>query len=174
MADSKEVATYCTECGKSELDLAFNVIWYQFSVLNLQQLHTFIISLIYTFLYICCKWSLLQCNIQVSVCTYLWSWDSILRRVIRLWAGQSEFNSWQVQEICPLLNNPHWLWFLPSPLFSCLWGFLPYVWGCWGMYPSTHLYLVLRLKMREVRPLLPLYVFSIYTEALLFICIYAF
>lgn len=79
------------------------------------------------------------------------------------WTIQSSIPG-KCKRFCPLLNHPH----LPSPLFSCLWGFLPYVWGCWDTNPTTHLYLVLRLKMSEVRPLLPLYVFSMCTEAVLF------
>jgi hypothetical protein len=39
------------------------------------------------------------------------------------------------------------------------------------MNPTTYLYLDLRLKMSEVRPLLHLYVFSMCSEAVLFICI---
>jgi hypothetical protein len=78
------------------------------------------------------------------------------------------------KSFCPLLNHPHRLWVLSGPLFSCLWGFLSYVWGCWGTNPATHLYLVLRLKTSEVRPLLALYAFSMCTEAVLFRCIYGF
>ena len=106
----------------------------------------------------------LQCKIQVSVCTYFWSWDSMLRIVIRLWAGQSRVQFLAgARDIVLFLNHPHWLWVL----FSCLWWFLPYVWGCWGMNPTTYLYLDLRLKMSEVGPLLHLYVFSMCTEAVL-------
>jgi len=89
------------------------------------------------------------------------------------WTIQSSIPG-RCKRFCPLLNHPHWLWVLPSPLFSCLWGFLPYVWGCWGTNPTAYLYLDLRLKMSEVRPLLHLYVFSMCTEAVLFVRTYAF